>query len=72
VALFYGCLDVLCQQTATCLGPPVLCWKAAEHTGTLPDFTAAGNTVPAALRRAAERRCFAAGWYQLAIQRGAR
>lgn len=30
------------------------------------------ETVPATLRRAAECRCFAAGWYQLAIQREGR
>ena len=61
VDLFYGCLGVLCQQIAMCFGLSVLPWKAAERTGTLTDFTVAGNTVPATLRRAAERRCFAAG-----------
>lgn len=55
-----------------CFGPSVLHWEAAEQTGTLTGFTVAGNIVPATPRRAAECRCFAAGWYQLAIQREGR
>lgn len=39
-----------------------------RQTGILEGFSGAGNTLPAALRRAAECRCFAAGWFQLAIQ----